>query len=126
MRSAHHNLSEVVDVTITVPSFSNEKTSFFETAHSLQFQGLFGSISEGDLMTKTFRATLDGEVFRPEEAVELPTNTVVDVTITVPALADGKRSFLETARSLQLQGPPDWSERLDEYLYGDVEAREIS
>jgi hypothetical protein len=26
-------------------------------------------------------------------------------------------SFLETARSLNLDGPPDWSSRLEEYLY---------
>ena len=28
-------------------------------------------------------------------------------------------SFLRTARSLGLSGPPDWSENLDNYLYGD-------
>ena len=26
-------------------------------------------------------------------------------------------SFLRTARNLELQGPPDWSARLEEYLY---------
>jgi hypothetical protein len=29
------------------------------------------------------------------------------------------RSFLREARALNLQGPADWSERLEEYLYGD-------
>ena len=28
-------------------------------------------------------------------------------------------SFLKVARSLNLEGPPDWSSRLDDYLYGD-------
>ncbi|EDN68438.1 hypothetical protein BGP_0092 [Beggiatoa sp. PS] len=28
-------------------------------------------------------------------------------------------SFLRTARSLPVEGPPDWSERIDDYLYGN-------
>jgi hypothetical protein len=31
-------------------------------------------------------------------------------------------SFLDTALSLNLDGPPDWSARLHEYLYGDEES----
>lgn len=33
-------------------------------------------------------------------------------------VADRRGTFLATARSLNLTGPPDWSERLDDYLYG--------
>ncbi len=29
-------------------------------------------------------------------------------------------SFLHYARSLKLDGPEDWSERIDDYLYGDL------
>jgi hypothetical protein len=29
-----------------------------------------------------------------------------------------KLSFLHTARSLELEGPSDWSDRIDDYLYG--------
>ncbi len=29
-------------------------------------------------------------------------------------------SFLRFARSLKLDGPEDWSERIDDYLYGDL------
>ena len=37
-----------------------------------------------------------------------------------PANKSGKPyAFLETAMRLKLQGPPDWSENLDDYLYGD-------
>jgi len=37
-----------------------------------------------------------------------------------PATKGGKPyAFLETAMRLKLQGPPDWSENLDDYLYGD-------
>jgi len=28
-------------------------------------------------------------------------------------------SFLQVARSLEVEGPPDWSENIDDYLYGD-------
>lgn len=28
-------------------------------------------------------------------------------------------SFIDTALALNLDGPPDWSENLEEYLYGD-------
>ena len=34
-------------------------------------------------------------------------------------LSTKKRSFLQTARALKLDGPPDWSARLEEYLYGE-------
>ena len=40
--------------------------------------------------------------------------------ITPPgALEQNSESFLKVARSLNLEGPPDWSSRLDDYLYGD-------
>jgi hypothetical protein len=32
-------------------------------------------------------------------------------------------SFLETARKLELEGPADWSARLEEYLYSDSSER---
>ncbi len=47
----------------------------------------------------------------------------VEVIILVNA-AEGRAestplSFLDVAEKLDLKGPPDWSERLDDYLYGD-------
>jgi hypothetical protein len=30
------------------------------------------------------------------------------------------KTFLETAQSLKLQGEPDWSEKIDQYLYGET------
>jgi hypothetical protein len=66
-------------------------------------------------------ATYDGEVLRPDEPLPLPPNTRVLVTVD-PGEADRKaeRSFLETALSLSVDGPEDFSTRLDEYLYGDL------
>jgi predicted DNA-binding antitoxin AbrB/MazE fold protein len=70
-------------------------------------------------MSKTLEAVYDGEVLRPDEPLELEPNTRVRLTIE-PATSprEKSKSFIRTARSLDLQGPPDWSSRLDDYLYG--------
>jgi hypothetical protein len=70
-------------------------------------------------MTKTIDALFDGKVFRPTEPVALTPNTRVRMTIeTLPSPESTAGSFLRTARTLNLDGPPDWSANLDEYLYG--------
>jgi hypothetical protein len=72
-------------------------------------------------MSTTIRATFDGEVIRPDEPLSLPPNT--RVLITIETTEEGgetpSASFLRTALSLELDGPADWSARLDHYLYGD-------
>jgi predicted DNA-binding antitoxin AbrB/MazE fold protein len=71
-------------------------------------------------MSKTVEAVYDGEVLRPDEPLELQPNTRVRLTIDkLSTDAHKPRSFLRTARSLNLQGPSDWSERIEEYLYED-------
>ena len=71
-------------------------------------------------MSKTLEAVFDGEVLRPDEPIELEPNTRVRVIIETAGQPRAKsKSFLQTARSLNLQGPPDWSVRLDDHLYGD-------
>jgi hypothetical protein len=66
-------------------------------------------------MTETLYATFDGEVFRLDRPVHLAPNTRVRLTLeateteTPPAT-----SFLKTAHSLGLEGPKDWSERLED------------
>ena len=71
-------------------------------------------------MSKTIEAVFDGEVLRPNEPLELQPNTRVRLTIDkLPTDTQKPRSFLRTARSLNLQGPSDWSERIEEYLYKD-------
>jgi hypothetical protein len=71
-------------------------------------------------MATTIEATFDGKVFRPVGVVELPPNTIV--RLTVEPLPTQSTSFLRTARSLNLQGPPDWASNLDNYLYGEEPA----
>lgn len=70
-------------------------------------------------MTKTVEAIFDGQVLRLKEPLELEPNTVVQVTINTNETEEPTPlSFLDTALSLRLEGPPDWSERLEDYLYG--------
>jgi hypothetical protein len=74
-------------------------------------------------------ATFDGEVFRPTQPVELQPNTPVRLTFEAnssqenaqpPGPVMGKPySFFELARSMKLEGPPDWSANVDKYLYGE-------
>ena len=69
-------------------------------------------------MAMTIDAFFDGSVLRPIEPLELEPNTRVRITIEATPSEDKPLSFLETARSLNLDGPPDWSKNLDAYLYG--------
>ena len=70
-------------------------------------------------MTSKIAAVFDGQVFRPTEPIELPANTHVQLTIeTVTPEEQETVSFLQTARSLNLDGPSDWSVNVDKYLYG--------
>lgn len=79
-------------------------------------------------MEKTINATFDGEVFRPDEEVDVEPNTKVRLVIKEEPkklklkFAKQKKggkpyAFFEYARSLELAGPRDWSENLDDYLY---------
>jgi predicted DNA-binding antitoxin AbrB/MazE fold protein len=67
-------------------------------------------------MTLTIDAVYDGKVFLPSEPISLRPNT--HVRIFVVAEGEGSVSFFDVAQSLDLNGPPDWSSKLDEYLYG--------
>jgi predicted DNA-binding antitoxin AbrB/MazE fold protein len=70
-------------------------------------------------MSQIPEATFDGQVFRPAETVELQPDTRVQLVVIVKDTPEAKpKSFLRVARSLKLQGPSDWSSRLDDYLYG--------
>ncbi len=74
------------------------------------------------MATRTIRAIYDGKVFRPIEPVELEPDTEVQILLEEgKSEAEGKKlSFIETALSLNLDGPEDWSENIDKYLYGNV------
>jgi predicted DNA-binding antitoxin AbrB/MazE fold protein len=61
-------------------------------------------------MKRTMTATFDGEVLRPDEPVDLEPNTKVRITIeAIESRVEKTMSFLDTAASLNLEGPSDWS-----------------
>jgi AF2212-like protein len=65
-------------------------------------------------MTRTVTATFDGEVLRPDEPIGLEPNTKVRITIEASEPPTEKTlSFLDTAASLNLEGPADWSQRFE-------------
>ena len=73
-------------------------------------------------MVKTIEAVFDGEVLRPDDRLDLEPNTRVRVTIeTEERNLHQAGSFLRVARSLKLDGPPDWAANLESYLYGGEE-----
>ena len=70
-------------------------------------------------MSTVVDAIFDGSVFRPSGKVPLKPNTRVQITVEVDETQpESGESFLEVARSLKLQGPEDFSSRIDDYLYG--------
>ena len=70
-------------------------------------------------MTQTLEAIFDGTALHPEKPLDLQRNTRVRITIeTDDITVSPPRSFLRTARALNLEGPSDWSEKIDDYLYG--------
>jgi hypothetical protein len=76
-----------------------------------------------ETMVQTIEAVFDGHVLRPDAPLPIEANTRVRVTVeTLTQEETPARSFLQTARSLKLEGPADWSANLDEYLYGEGDA----
>ncbi|MEO8072944.1 MAG: antitoxin family protein [Acidobacteriota bacterium] len=80
-------------------------------------------------MDKILDATYDGEVFRPDEPVDLASNTKVKVVIEEepkklklvekPKKGKGEPyAFLKYLESVSIDAPPDYASNLDEYLYG--------
>ena len=68
-------------------------------------------------MTTTIEAVFDGQVLRPDRPLKLEPNTRVTLVVTAPDMPEPSESFLDIAMSINLEGPPDWSENLDRYLY---------
>jgi predicted DNA-binding antitoxin AbrB/MazE fold protein len=71
-------------------------------------------------MSLIIEATFDGEVFRPDEKVDLEPDTKVKLELKVKKKKKtGKPySFIDYARSVNIDAPPDYAENIDDYLYG--------
>jgi len=68
-------------------------------------------------MIQTIEAVFDGKSFLPAKPIQLKPNTRVKIIIEplLPNKAEST-SFLKTAQSLNLDGPPDWSENTDNHF----------
>lgn len=68
--------------------------------------------------TQIIDAVYDGKVFLPQQAPMLKANTRVRITVEqVKVKRAKKKSFLDTARSIKINAPADFSSNVDEYLY---------
>ncbi len=71
-------------------------------------------------MGKVIEALFDGTALYPAETLTLEPNTRVWIVVEpMPPARNTTKSFLQTARSLNLDGPPDWSVSLDKYVLLD-------
>ncbi|MDI6751496.1 MAG: hypothetical protein QME07_01365 [bacterium] len=70
-------------------------------------------------MTKTLHAVFDGKVLRPEETVDLEPDTSYIVTVNKKDSLESQNlwSVLSDLAG-KVEGPSDWSEEHDHYLYG--------
>lgn len=70
-------------------------------------------------MTTTIEAIFDGKNLQLEEPLVLAVGTRVRITVEPVSTSEIKqpKAFLQTAQSLDLEGNPDWSEKVDQYLY---------
>ena len=73
-------------------------------------------------MPQALEAVFDGTALQLEEPLNLAAGTRVTIIIesVLPNEVKPPQTFLKTAQSLKLQGEPDWSEKIDQYLYGET------
>ncbi|HEX8682300.1 MAG TPA: hypothetical protein VF707_08310 [Ardenticatenaceae bacterium] len=74
-------------------------------------------------MIKTLEGLWDGTTIHPDEPLDVEPNTRVRFTLETGASLPAKDpsvSFLRAARSLKLEGPPDWATNIEEYLDNDA------
>ncbi|MEM8642696.1 MAG: hypothetical protein AAGG51_28340 [Cyanobacteria bacterium P01_G01_bin.54] len=73
-------------------------------------------------MPKEIEAVFDGTALFPEEPLNLAISARVCIVIEsiLPDESDLPRTFFERARPLKIEGAPDWSENIDQYLYGET------
>jgi len=77
--------------------------------------------SQQKVMIQTLDALFDGETLVPEVPLNIKSGTRVRIIIEslLPETKTTPKSFLQTAKSLNLEGNPNWSENIDQYLYGE-------
>jgi hypothetical protein len=74
------------------------------------------------MMLQELEAVFDGTALQPEVPLNLAAGTRVRIMVesVLPNEVKPSKTFLKTAQSLKLQGASDWSEKIDQYLYGEA------
>ena len=75
-------------------------------------------------MTKTMHVIYDGKVLKPCEPVDLEPN--VEYTVIIKSKEKKNKNFCDVLKSIAgtVEGPEDWSEEHDHYLYGTPKKNE--
>ncbi len=73
-------------------------------------------------MPQELEAVFDGTALQLEVPLNLAAGTKVRIIIesVLPNEVKPPKTFLKTAQSVKLEGSPDWSEKIDQYLYGET------
>ena len=73
-------------------------------------------------MPQELEAIFDGTALQLEAPLKLAAGTRVRIIVerVLPNEVKPNQTFFETAQSLKLQGAPDWSEKIDQHLYGET------
>jgi hypothetical protein len=73
-------------------------------------------------MLQELEAVFDGIALQPDAPLNLAAGTRVRIIVerVLPNEVKPPKTFLKTAQSLKIQGEPDWSEKIDQYLYGET------
>ncbi len=73
-------------------------------------------------MSQKLEAVFDGIALQLEAPLNLAAGTRVRIIVESVLSDEVKppKTFLKTAQSLKIQGDPDWSEKIDRYLYGET------
>jgi len=66
-------------------------------------------------VTIVIEAVFDGKVIVPVTPLDIEPDTLVKISVQTDS--SEPYSFLSIAQSIDLDGPPDWATKLDEYLY---------
>jgi hypothetical protein len=69
-------------------------------------------------MIQSLDALFDGVTLVPEVPLNIKSGTRVRIIVEslLPEIELSPKSFLKTAKSLNLEGNPDWSTNIDQYL----------
>jgi hypothetical protein len=74
------------------------------------------------MMLQELEAVFDGTALQLEKPLNLAAGTRVRIVVesVLPNKVKPPKISLKTAQSLKLQGEQDWSEKIDQYLYGET------